>query len=59
MKLKALISKPEINLEKDKEYEIAEDQEIVGDAWKIKIPMKQKNKFRYALIKEDEGELVD
>ncbi len=56
MKLKALIDKPGINLEKDTFYEV---EDIVEDEWKIKIPMKQKNKFRYALVKEDEGELVD
>lgn len=57
--IKLLINKPEINLEKGKLYEIAEDQEIVVDAYRIKIPKKQKGKFDYALIKEDEGELID
>ena len=59
MQLKSLINKPEINLVKGKLYEIAPDQEIVENCWKIKIPMKQKDKFRYALIKEDEGILID
>ncbi len=57
MQLKSLINKPEINLEKDKLYEIAEDQEIVVDSYKIKIPKKQRGKFDYALLKYDEAEL--
>ena len=59
MNVKALINKPEINLEKGKLYEIAQDQEIVQNCWKIKIPKKQKDKFDYALVKDDEGELID
>lgn len=59
MKLKSFITKPEINLIKDKLYEIAEDQEIVENCWKIKIPMKQKRKFQFALVKDSEGELID
>ncbi len=55
--LKSLISKPEINLIKDKLYELA-DEEIVENCWKIKIPGKQKGKFRYALVKDSEGVLV-
>jgi len=57
--LKALINKPEINLEEGKIYELDEEQPIIENVYKIKIPMKQKRKFRYALLKEDEGELVD
>lgn len=45
MKLKALIDKPEINILKDKLYEV---EDIIQGEWKIKVPMKQKGKFRYA-----------
>ena len=55
MKLKALINKPEIGFIKNSLYEV---EEIVQDTYKIKIPMKQKGKFKYALIKDDEGVLV-
>ncbi len=37
--LKALINKPEINLIKDKLYEIAEDQEIVQNCWNLRLKM--------------------
>ncbi len=57
--LKSLINKPEINLIKDNLYEIAEDQEIVENCLRIKIPKKQQGKFNYALIKDSEGVLVD
>lgn len=56
MKLKALINKPEINLKKGQLYEI---DEIIQDCYRIKVPMKQKGKFKYALVKDDEGVLVD
>ena len=58
MQLKALITKPEINLEKGKLYEIADGEEIVQNCWKILIPMKQKGKFKYALVRDSEGVLV-
>jgi hypothetical protein len=56
MKLKSLINKPDINLEKDKLYEVVD---IVCDAYKIKIPKKRKGIFVYALINESEGELIE
>ncbi len=55
MKIKSLITKPEISLIKGNLYEVVD---IILDTYKIKIDMKQKGKFRYALIKEDEGELI-
>ncbi len=45
-----------IELKKGKVYEV---DKVVVDSYRIKIPMKQKSKFRYALVKEDEGELID
>ena len=58
--LKMLVNKPIINLEKDKIYEIDEENPIVGnDSYKIKVPMKRAGKFKFALVKDDEGILVD
>lgn len=42
-------------LEKGKVYEAVE---TVGDKYKVVVPMKQKGKFRYALVKDSEGVLV-
>lgn len=50
---------PNLLLEKDTTYEVDEEQPIVVDKWKIKVPMKREGKFRFALISEDEGVLVD
>lgn len=47
-----------LGIEKGKVYEIDEDQPIVIDMYKIKIPKRQKGKFRFALISEDEGILI-
>ncbi len=55
MQLKALINKPEINLVKGKLYEV---DKVVVDSYRIKISMKQKGKFKYALVKDSEGVLV-
>ena len=58
MKVKMLVSKPEINIEKDKIYEIDEENPIVGnDSYKIKVPMKRAGKFKFALVRENEAEL--
>jgi len=59
MNLKMLINKPEINLEKDKTYEIDDEQPIVVDSYKIKVPMKRDGKFKFALVREDEAILID
>ncbi len=61
MKLKIRIEKQiaDIHLERGKEYELAEDESIVHDCYKIKVPMKQAGKFRHVLVNENEGELVD
>ncbi len=40
------------------EGEIYEVDKVVGDSYRIKIPMKRYKKFHYALIKDDEGVLV-
>ncbi len=59
MKLKMLKSREiwgKPFLEKDAVYEVVD---IVQDTYKVKVPMKQKGKFRYALVKDDEGELID
>lgn len=58
MKLKILtnITRGDLTLEKDKTYEV---EEIVQDTYKIKVSMKQKGKFKYVLINDDEGELID
>lgn len=48
-----------LGIEKDKTYEIDEYQPIVWDEWKVKVIMKQKGKFRYALVNDEDGELVD
>ncbi len=54
-KLKMLVNKPFIGV---KEGEVFEVDKVVVDSYRIKVPMKQKGKFYYALIKDDEGELV-
>lgn len=46
----------DLDIYKDNVYEV---EEIIVDSYKIKVPMKQKGKFRYALVKDDEGELVN
>lgn len=59
MKLKMLMDKyitSDVYLERGKSYEI---EDIIQDTYKIKIPMKQKGKFRYALVKDEEGVLVE
>ncbi len=56
IKIKSDIQRGNFILEKDTTYEI---DGIVIDEWKVKVPMKQKGKFRYALIKDDEGELIE
>jgi hypothetical protein len=48
-----------LGIEQDKTYEIDKEQPIVIDMYKIKVPMKQKGKYRFALVNENEGELVD
>ena len=48
----------ELGIKKGDIYEIDEDQPIVINMWKIKVPKKQKGKFEYALVSEDEGELI-
>ncbi|HEX9504110.1 MAG TPA: hypothetical protein VF974_07415 [Patescibacteria group bacterium] len=45
-----------ITLEKDKTYEV---EDIIQDTYKIKVPMKRQGKFKYVLVGESEGELVD
>lgn len=45
-----------IELKKDQIYEV---DSIIVDSYRIKIPMKQKGKFRYALVKDEEGELIE
>jgi len=49
----------ELDIEKGKTYEIDKEQPIVTNMYKIKVPKRQKGKFSFALISEDEGELVD
>lgn len=49
----------ELGIEKDNLYEVDEDQPIVTDMYKIRVPKRQKGKYRFALISEDEGELVE
>lgn len=58
MKLHLLtdVQRGDIQLKKGETFEV---EEVVIDAYKIKVPMKQKGKFRYALIKDDEGILVE
>ncbi len=46
---------PELTLGKDRVYEV---DSVVGDCYRIKIPMVQKGKFKYALVGDDEGILV-
>lgn len=46
----------DLTLQKDKIYEVLD---IVQDSYKIAVPMKRKGKFKYVLIGEDEGELLD
>lgn len=45
----------ELLLEKDKEFDV---DDVVVDTYRIKVPMNHRGKFRYALIKDDEGALV-
>jgi len=47
---------PDLFIRKDMDYEVLD---IVGDTFKIAIPMKRKGKYKYALVSENEGELVD
>lgn len=49
----------ELGIEKGKTYEVDQEQPIVTDMYKIKVPKRQQGKFRYALVSDDEGELVD
>lgn len=59
MKLKITQLTPrliELGIEKDKTYEV---EDIIQDTYKIKVPMKRQEKFKYVLVGEDEGELVD
>lgn len=63
MKIKMLINKhiligpPTVmDLEKDNVYEVVD---ILQDTYKVVVPMKQKGKFRYALIKDEDGILVE
>ena len=60
MKLQMLTDKEvlpnRLTLEKGSLYEVVE---IVQDTYKIKVPMKQKDKFWNVLVKDDEGELID
>lgn len=48
----------ELGIEKDITYEVDEEQPIVTDMYKIKVPMKRQGKFKYALVGEDEGEVI-
>jgi hypothetical protein len=45
-----------INLEKDKTYEV---DSVVVDSYRIAVPMKRKGKFKYALVGDDEAQLLD
>lgn len=59
MKLKITQLTPrliELEIEKDTTYEV---EDIIQDTYKIKVPMKRQGKFKYALVGEDEGELLD
>jgi len=41
------------------EGEIYEVDSVVVNSYRIKVPMKRQGKFKYVLIGEDEGELID
>lgn len=59
MKIKMLKNKwvlPKVILERGTTYEV---DSVIVDSYRIKIPMKRQGKFKFALIGEDEGELVD
>lgn len=58
MKLKMIknILRGGFALDEGETYEV---DSVVVDSYKIKIPMRQKNRFKYVLVNEDEGELVD
>lgn len=59
MKLKIIVNNErlrELGIEKDKTYEV---DSVVVDSYRIKVPMKRQGKFKYILIGEDAGELVD
>lgn len=59
MKLKITTTTPrltELGIEKDKTYEV---DSVVVDSYRIAVPMKRAGKFKYALIGEDEGKLVE
>lgn len=62
MKLKILIGRrllpiaPYMELKEGETYEV---DSIVQDCYRIRVPMKQRGKFRYALVEDGEGELVD
>ena len=58
MKLKLLtdITRGDTIFIKDTVYEV---EDIIQGEYKIKVPMKQKGKFRYALVKDNEAILVD
>lgn len=46
----------DLKIEEGKVYEILA---VIGDSYKIALPMKQKNKTKHVLVNEDEGVLVD
>lgn len=46
----------ELGIERGKTYEV---DSVVVDSYRIAVPMKRQGKFKYALVGEDEGELVD
>lgn len=56
LKLNQDITRGDTIFMKDTIFEV---EDIIQGEYKIKIPMKQKGKFRYALVKDSEGVLVD
>jgi len=58
MKLKMIknILRGGFALDEGETYEV---DSVVVDSYQIKVPMRQKNRFKYVLVSDDEGELVD
>lgn len=56
LKLNQDLSRGAIQLKKDEIYEV---KEIIQKDYIIKVPMKQKGKFKRVVILNEEGELVE
>lgn len=56
LKMLTTVQRGNIELRKSQIFEV---EKVVVDMYKIKVPKKQKNKFTYVLVNDDEGILVE